>query len=180
MLLLSAVILSATPASAQSGRAMPGIDCNFYGPRHFCEPYLLYPPGQDLRLTIQIPVPEEHQAESGASDSGSPEEIDSIRTLFAALRRCWVAPPEDKVRPGMQITVRFSLNRNGTIIGQPRLTYTTKGVSAEQKDAYYRMIIDGLSRCTPFRFSKGMGGAIAGRPLVIRYIETRGTRKAGG
>jgi len=178
--LLSAALLSTAPAAAQTKPSYPGINCNLYGPRHFCDPYLLSPSGQDLRLTITIPTAGEPQRDKDDAGLAQGGEIDTIRALFAALRACWIAPPEDKVRPGMEITVRFSLNRNGNIIGRPHLTYTTKGVSAEQKSTYYQMIAEGLSRCTPFRLSKGMGGAVAGRPLVIRYIETRGTRRAGG
>ena len=28
-------------------------------------------------------------------------------------------------------------------------------------------------RCTPLHFSKGMAGAVAGRPIAIRYVDER-------
>jgi hypothetical protein len=180
---IAVLAATAAPGSAQTRRAYPGITCNLYGPRHFCDQYQLYGIGQDLRLIIKIkdkddqtPVAEQpDNDEHGASD-----EIDNISGLFRALRACWVGPPADKVRPGMQITIRFSLNRDGNIIGAPHLTYATKGVSDDDRKTYYKVILEGLARCTPFHLTKGMGGAIAGRPLIIRYIETRGQRKAGG
>jgi hypothetical protein len=30
-----------------------------------------------------------------------------------------------------------------------------------------------LERCTPLRFTPGLGGAIAGRPIAIRYVDNR-------
>ena len=170
----TAGMLIASPAAA---RRMPGIDCNLFGPSAPCAPYLLYPPGQDLRRTIQLPGERVKRPDTAGSVDGGA--IDNIRAMFAAIEACWLAEPKDPMRPGMEITVRFSLNRDGNLIGEPRLTYTTKGVSAEEKDFYHRVIVDGLRRCMPLRFTKGMAGAIAGRPLRIRFIETRGTRRAG-
>jgi hypothetical protein len=171
---LLAATLSPGPAAAQSH---PGFDCNLFGPRHPCDPYLLYPPGQDLRLTLRL-RDRSSPTEPGPEPAEKPA-IDNIRALSAALDACWLADPLEPMRPGMEITVRFSLNRAGTLIGEPRLTYTTRGISAAERDHYYRLIVEGLRRCTPLRFTAGMAGAIAGRPITIRFIETRGTRKAG-
>jgi hypothetical protein len=30
-----------------------------------------------------------------------------------------------------------------------------------------------LARCTPLHFSQGMGGAVAGRPIAIRFVDNR-------
>jgi hypothetical protein len=30
-----------------------------------------------------------------------------------------------------------------------------------------------LKRCTPLHFSAGMGGAVAGRPIAIRFVDDR-------
>jgi hypothetical protein len=183
-LLMAALAAMAAPASAQTRPAYPGITCNLYGPRHFCDQYQSYGIGQDLRLTVRIKgkdgdaqatPPEDDDEHGGRSD-----EIDNISALFRAFRACWVGPPADKVRRGMQITIRFSLNRDGNIIGAPHLTYVTKGVSDEDRQTYYKVILEGLNRYTPFHLTKGMGGAIAGRPLIIRYIETRRQGNAGG
>ena len=40
--------------------------------------------------------------------------------MFAALRACWVPPPQDLARPGMQMSVRFAFKRSGEIIGRSR------------------------------------------------------------
>ena len=93
--------------------------------------------------------------------------------MFAALRACWVPPPLSDARHGMQMSVRLSFNRNGEIIGTPRVTYTTPKVPQEVKDVYHQAITAALERCTPMQFTSGMGGAIAGRPLSIRFVDNR-------
>ena len=30
-----------------------------------------------------------------------------------------------------------------------------------------------LARCTPLQFGNGMGGAVAGRPIAIRFVDDR-------
>jgi hypothetical protein len=30
-----------------------------------------------------------------------------------------------------------------------------------------------LKRCTPLHFTDGMGGAVAGRPIAIRFVDSR-------
>ena len=61
----------------------------------------------------------------------------------------------------------------GGIIGEPRVTYSTPGVDDDTRQAYRRAIKQALDRCTPLPFSAGMGGAIAGRPIAIRFVDNR-------
>jgi hypothetical protein len=44
---------------------------------------------------------------------------------------------------------------------------------AAVRDLYRDAVNAALSRCTPLHFSKGMGGAIAGRPIAIRFVDNR-------
>jgi hypothetical protein len=39
--------------------------------------------------------------------------VNSLHDMFAALRVCWVPPPPEKSRPGMEYTVVFAFKRNG-------------------------------------------------------------------
>jgi hypothetical protein len=71
------------------------------------------------------------------------------------------------------MSIRFAFKRTGEIIGEPRVTYTTPGIGDDTRQLYRRAITDALERCTPLPFSKGMGGAIAGRPIAIRFVENR-------
>jgi hypothetical protein len=45
--------------------------------------------------------------------------IAHARDVRAALRACWIAPGDGAPR---QISVRFSFNRDGQVVGQPLIT----------------------------------------------------------
>ena len=143
--------------------------------RRPCIPEIEYPIGQDLRLTIESAVPNPPVTDSSQNDNdaGAEHKLDSIASLFAALRGCWVPPSEDEARPGMQMAVRFSFKRSGEIIGTPRVTYVSPDAPREARESYRNAVTAALERCTPMPFSKGLGGAIAGRPIAIRYVDNR-------
>jgi hypothetical protein len=144
-----------------------------------CIPEFDPPIGQDLRLTIETPTVaaadvRQSNDPSQSSDTGDAErKLDSIRDLFVALRGCWVPPPAEQAREGMQMSVRLSFKRSGEIIGSPRVTYTTPDAPRELRDSYHDAITAALGRCTPLPFTAGMGGAIAGRPINIRFVDNR-------
>jgi hypothetical protein len=104
-------------------------------------------------------------------------DLDTIGDLFAALRSCWSPPPADTARQGMQMSVRFSFNRAGWIIAAPRMTYATAGAPAETRAAYLKAINASLEACVPLKFSGGLGGALAGRPIAVRYVDNRELRQ---
>jgi hypothetical protein len=108
-----------------------------------------------------------------AAKAGPGETVNSIRTMFAALRACWVPPPKDQARHGMEYTVRFAFKRDGDIIGRPRRTYSSRDAPAQVRDIYRDTVDAAIQRCTPLHFSNGMANAIAGRPISIRFIDDR-------
>src|SRR5580693_669719 len=90
-----------------------------------CIPEIDYPYGENLQVTIQT-VPSRDDA---AKYQKPDHDLDTLGDLFAALRSCWSPPPADSAREGMQMSVRFSFKRTGEMIGAPRITYATEGVS---------------------------------------------------
>jgi hypothetical protein len=80
----------------------------------------------------------------------------------------------------MQMTVRFSFKRSGELIGVPRLTFATAGVSADTRATYLKAINASLDACVPLKFTGGLGGALAGRPIMIRYVDNRDLGKQSG
>ena len=140
--------------------------------RGACIPDYGTPLPQDLRLTVEsaaapaAPVP-------NADNDGAEHKLDTIRAMFDALRACWVPPAKDEARPGMQMSVRFAFKRSGEIIATPRVTYATPGVPPETRDVYRNAIAAALERCTPLHFTDGMAGAIAGKPIAIRFVDNR-------
>src|SRR6185295_4572129 len=84
-----------------------------------------------------------------------------------------VPPADDTAREGMQMSVRFSFKRSGEIIATPQVTYATAGVPADTRAAYLKAINESLAACMPLKFTGGLGGALAGRPIAIRYVDNR-------
>jgi hypothetical protein len=132
-----------------------------------CQPQYPFPLGENLQLTVNST--QKKQGEHVDPD----HKINTIRAMFAALRACWLPPASDKAYDGMQMSVRFAFNRDGGIIAEPRVTYATPGVDDDTRKTYRNAINEALDRCTPLPFSPGMGGAIAGRPIAVRYVDNR-------
>ena len=172
---IDATPFSHAPCSVLDNRPCTPSYCSVFnhGP---CIPEIDYPYGQDLRLTIQTVPPEQDAAKYRKPD----HDLDNIGDLFAALRSCWSPPPADIARPGMQMSVRFSFKRSGEIIAAPRVTYATAGAPADVRAAYLKSINSSLGACVPLKFTGGLGGAVAGRPIAIRYVDNRDLGKASG
>jgi hypothetical protein len=66
------------------------------------------------------------------------------------------------------------------MIAPPRMTFATKGTPADIRDAYLKSINASLSGCQPFKFTAGFSDAIAGRPIMIRYVDNRDLEKQSG
>jgi hypothetical protein len=166
---------SHAPCSVLDGQPCTPSFCSVFnqGP---CIPEIDYPYGENLQLTVQS-VPSHDDA---AKYQKPDHDLDTIGDLFAALRSCWSPPPADAARQGMQMSVRFSFKRTGEIIAVPRLTYATEGVSADTRATYLKAINASLDACEPLKFSGGLGGAIAGRPIAIRYVDNRDLGKQSG
>ena len=57
--------------------------------------------------------------------------VNTLHDMFQALRVCWMPPPPEKSRPGMEYTIRFAFKSNGELIAPARVTYSTHGVPEE-------------------------------------------------
>ena len=108
-----------------------------------------------------------------------PAAVNTIKELGAALRACWVPPPIDQARPGMQITVMMSFRRSGELLGQPRITFESPDATDDDRLAYRTAVADMLKRCSPLPFTDGFGNAAAGRPFTMRFIDNRKLKQTG-
>jgi hypothetical protein len=160
------------PCSVLDNRPCTPSFCSVFhrGP---CIPEIDYPYGENLQLTIET-VPPQDDAEKYKKPD---HDLDTIGDLFAALRSCWSPPPADDARAGMQMSVRFSFKRSGEIIASPRMTFATAGAPADVRDTYLKAINASLDACMPLKFTDGLGGALAGRPIAIRYVDNRELEK---
>ncbi len=128
----------------------------------------VYEPGGGYALTL----PETLQATITVPLADRPAgTANTLRQLFPALAACWTPPrfaatPEG---PDVQVTARFSLRRDGSVIGSPRITYAA-GVTGSDRTTLTRATVAALGRCTPAHLTPGLGRAIAGRPLALRFV----------
>ena len=103
--------------------------------------------------------PASAQAPAGAGSTPS-------RTSSPDCIRCWKPPPASRANP-IDITVIVSFNRDGDILGHPRITYESEQATDNDRLIYRIAVMEALQRCTPMPFTEALGGAIAGRPFAI-------------
>ncbi len=93
--------------------------------------------------------------------------VDTLDALGQALSACFRAPEGST---GAQVTVQVTLKADGTVLGRPRVTFAHLVGSPENKRAFLEAALGSLKVCTPVPVSRGLGGAIAGRPFTIRFV----------
>jgi hypothetical protein len=165
---IDATPFSHAPCSVLSHRPCTPSFCSVFN-RGPCIPEIDYPYGENLQLTVES-VPSQDDA---AKYQKPDHDLDNIGDLFAALRSCWTPPLAESAKGGMQMTVRFSFKRSGDMIGPPRVTFATAGTPADVRDTYLKSINASLGACVPLKFTGRLGGALAGRPIAIRYVDNR-------
>jgi hypothetical protein len=57
------------------------------------------------------------------------------------------------------------------------MTFATVGTAADVRDTYLKAINSSLDACIPLKFTDSLGGALAGRPIAIRYVDNRDLAK---
>jgi hypothetical protein len=68
---------------------------------------------------------------------------------------------------------RFALKRDGEIMAPPRVTYSSHDAPAGVRDVYRDAVNAALGRCTPLHLSDRMARAVAGRPIALRFVDSR-------
>ena len=123
------------------------------------EPWRTLP--QTLRGTQHVPL-----------QAGEPGQVpvDTLKALYPALAACWRVPEGLERFERAEITARLSLRRDGSVIGTPQVTFAKTPGDTKTRDILIRATLDAIARCTPVRLTPGLGGAIAGRPLALRFI----------
>jgi hypothetical protein len=133
-----------------------------------CFPEYGAPFGEDLRVTF-VSTDDDNPSNNGGTDNT----LDSVRAMFAALRACWIPPPKDEARHGMEYTIRFAFKRDGEITAPPRMTYASRDAPPQLRDVYRDAIDAALRRCAPLHFSDRMADAVTGHPIAIRFVDDR-------
>jgi hypothetical protein len=167
-----AVPFSHAPCSVLDGEPCTPSTCSVFdhGP---CIPEIDYPIGQNLQVTVLSVPPDDQQDRYRKPD----HDLDNLGDLFAALRSCWSPPAADSARADMQMSVMFSFNTSGRPIAPPRVTFASKDAPQDTRAIYLKAINASLDGCLPLKLTKGLGGAVAGRPIMIRYVDNREVEK---
>lgn len=116
-------------------------------------------PPASLRSTVQAP-------EGGIAASPA----DTLQELYPRLAACWEVPQGLAGFPRTEITARFALRRDGSVIGEPRITFSMQNADHRGRDILTRSTLDAIRRCTPVAITPALGAAIAGRPIALRFI----------
>jgi hypothetical protein len=92
------------------------------------------------------------------------EPANTLAQMFAQINRCLAKTP---LAAGTDVTLQFSLNRRGGLIGQPRFTHVHWPSDADPKRAA-ASALDDLGYCLPADITDALGGALAGRLIAYR------------
>jgi hypothetical protein len=104
-------------------------------------------------------------AQSSAAASNAP--ANSLRELFGELNRCLVAPTGVM---GSELTIVFSLRRDGALLGKPKITFAKLPGDLSDQRRFAEGLEAAFNKCLPVAITAALGGAIAGRPLSMRFV----------
>ena len=90
----------------------------------------------------------------------------TLKEMFAAITKCWRAPPDTA---SMEITLRFSINNKGGLIGKPAITHTKLGKDEKLNATFVSSVLESINTCLPLKITPGLGAAVAGRPLSLLF-----------
>jgi hypothetical protein len=120
-----------------------------------------------MAITVKK-ILDERPAGSGAKPSPI---VDRPRQAAELLAACW-SPPLPERGDSVEVTIRFSFNSRGEIIGSPRIVYAKAGKGMSVEDVR-KSILAAVKDCTPLRFSESMAASAPGYPLAVRFIGQR-------
>jgi hypothetical protein len=126
---------------------------------------------QGTILTIEI-------SRSNARPHAPTGSINTLQDLMAAFAGCWAPPPADTSRGPVDLTFQVSFKRSGELFGKPRAISFARAVTDKEREIYYRAVAEAVDRCAQMPFTESMGGAIAGRPFRVNFLDRRDSRKA--
>jgi hypothetical protein len=170
-----AVPFSHRPCSVLDGEPCTPSTCSVFdhGP---CIPEIDYPIGQNLQVTVLSVPPGDQQALYRRPD----HDLDTIGDLFATLRSCWSPPATDECACRHADVGDVLVQHGGHADRAAARDLCQQGCAA----GHARHLSQGHQRlarcCLPLKLTKGLGGAVAGRPIMIRYVDNRELEKQSG
>jgi hypothetical protein len=111
-------------------------------------------------------------AEAQSADALLAQPANTLRQLWEKIGACFA---DTNLSSGSEVTVVFSLKRNGSLNGKPRISYTKLPADEALRNGDTAAIARALDACLPIPITDGLGGAIAGRPIALRIGGKRPT-----
>lgn len=102
-------------------------------------------------------------ASSSATTRADP--ADTLTELRNELNTCLRGAKSGEV---VDITIVFSLKRDGGLLGKPTIRYSKMPDSPDAQRRVADAVAKALQGCLPLSITDRFGGAIAGHPLAIR------------
>ena len=93
-----------------------------------------------------------------------------LRQLFSYLDACMKGVAGE---PGEELTVAFSLKRDGSLFGKPHVAYSKLPADPDARARFLDSVAGKFGGCFPAPITDSLGGAIAGRRLTIRFVIRR-------
>jgi hypothetical protein len=124
-----------------------------------------YPGGMSITVTKLL-----HE-DRGKDRAPSTAALNTPKQAAEQLAACW-APPIPPKGETVEITIRFSFNGRGGIMGAPRTTFV-KPPRGSTADDVRNALRDAIRTCSPLRFTKSMAASAPGYPLAVRFIGRR-------
>jgi hypothetical protein len=119
-------------------------------------------------LLVLIAAP----AEAQSADALLAQPANTLRQLGEKLGSCFADAP---LSPGSEVTIMFSLKRDGSLNGKPRITYAKLPPDESHRNGDAAVIAHALGGCMPISITADLGGAIAGRVFTLHIGGKRPT-----
>lgn len=102
-----------------------------------------------------------------------PAPADTLNGLFAYFDACLRDIPS---QPGAQLTIAFSLRRDGALLGKPHVAFL-RGSDSQGREAFLAAVAEKFAFCLPAPITDALGGAIAGRRLTVHFMTPGGGQR---
>lgn len=107
-----------------------------------------------------------------AGPAAAAEPANTLPQLYKNLSQCLTAHGL-ALHPGSVLTLRFSLKRDGSLNGKPRIAYAKLPENEDDRKHDAASIATTFNACVPLAIIDALGGAIAGQPLNVTLSAPR-------
>ena len=105
-----------------------------------------------------------------ATAAARAEPTSTLKGMWQLLGSCSQSVGGPAASVGSEVTLLFSIKRDGSLQGKPRITHSKLVGDEEAQKTYLSEVLASVARRFPLPITDGLGGAVAGRPLRIRVM----------